>query len=276
VSDTGIRGAVVVFRDASEARAQQAKLERNLEALTWIERIREALDSDRFVLYAQPIIELASGATVQHELLIRMHDEDGALVPPGLFLPVAEEYGLIREIDRWVIRNACGLAAGGHPVEVNLSADSLGDPTLLAFVEQELARTGAEPAHIVFELTETGLLRDEDSAQSFIEGVSRLGSRVALDDFGTGYGGFTYVKRLPVDFLKIDVEFVRDLAQNAASQHVVRAVVNLARDFGHRTVAEGVEDDETLELLRGLGVDFAQGFGIGRPAPLDQVLRAQA
>jgi hypothetical protein len=119
-----------------------------------------------------------------------------------------------------------------------------------------------------------GRVAGEDSAQSFIEGVTRLGSHVAFDDFGTGYGGFTYVKRLPVDYLEIDVEFVRDLAQNPASQHVVRAVVNRARDFGHRTIAEGVDDQKTLELLRALGVDFAQGFGIGRPAPLDQVLRS--
>jgi PAS domain S-box-containing protein len=270
-ADTGIRGAVVVFRDVSEQRAQQAKLDRDLEALNWIARIRDALENDRFVLHAQPIIDVASGEPVQHELLIRMLDETGALVMPDRFLPVAEEYGLIREIDRWVIQQAARIAADGHPVAVNLSAESLGDATLLAFVEGELARTGAVPTNLVFELTETGLLRDEQSARSFIEGVTALGSHVALDDFGTGYGGLMYVKRLPVDFLKIDVEFVRDLAQNSASHHVVRAVVHLARGFGHHTVAEGVEDHETLGLLRALGVDFAQGYGIGRPAPLDQM-----
>jgi PAS domain S-box-containing protein len=273
--EDGVSGAVVVFSDASEARAKRAELERDAEALNWIARIRDALHSDRFVLYAQPIVEIATGATVQHELLIRMLDEDGSLVPPGVFLPVAEEYGLIREIDRWVLGQAAELAAAGHPIEVNLSAESLGDASLLGYVEQELLRTGADPSNLVFELTETGLLRDEASAQSFIEGVARLGSHVALDDFGTGYGGFTYVKRLPVDFLKIDVEFVRDLPHNPASAHVVRAVVNLARDFGHRTIAEGVEDDQTLELLRRLGVDFAQGYGIGRPAPLEQRLGAR-
>jgi PAS domain S-box-containing protein len=266
------RGAVVVFSDASDRRDARLRQESQLEALDWINRIHGALADDRFVLYAQPIIDLESGATVQHELLIRMLDEAGRLVAPGLFLPVAEEYGLIREIDRWVIRQAVALAAAGHPLEVNLSAESLGDPSLLGYVEQELTRTGADPAKLVFELTETALLRDEDAACSFIEGVDRLGSHVALDDFGTGYGGFTYLKRLPIDYLKIDIEFVRDLPHNLASRHVVRAVVSLARDFGLRTVAEGVEDDQTLALLREHGVDFAQGFGIGRPAPVADVL----
>jgi PAS domain S-box-containing protein len=268
------RGAVVVFSDATERQARRARHERDVEALSWIGRIRSALDEDRMVLYAQPIVDLATGETVKHELLIRMLDGAGEIVAPGLFLPVAEEYGLIREIDRWVVARAAELAAAGHPLEINLSAESLGDPSLLGFVEQVLGCTGADPSLLVFELTETALLRDEAAARTFIEGVVRLGSHVALDDFGTGYGGFTYLKRLPIDFLKIDVEFVRDLPSNRASRHVVRAVVSLARDFGLQTVAEGVEDDETLELLRAHGVDFAQGYGLGRPAPLDEVLGA--
>jgi EAL domain-containing protein (putative c-di-GMP-specific phosphodiesterase class I) len=212
---------------------------------------------------------------VQHELLIRMIDEDGSPIAPGLFLPVAEEFGLIREIDRWVVGQAAALAAEGHPLEINLSAESLGDPDLYAVVERELTASGADPSLIVFELTETALLRDEDAARSFIERAERLGCKLALDDFGTGYGGFTYLKRLPVDYLKIDIEFVRDLAQSRSSEHVVRAVVSLARGFGQKTIAEGVEDAETLDLLGKLGVDYAQGFGIGRPAPVAQVLSRQ-
>jgi PAS domain S-box-containing protein len=269
----GVRGSVVVFSDITERRAERAKTERELEALGWITRIRAALDQDRMVLHAQPIIDIATGETVQHELLIRMIDEDGSPIPPGLFLPVAEEYGLIREIDRWVVGQAAALAAEGHALEINLSAESLGDPDLYAVVERELTTRGVDPSLIVFELTETALLRDEDAARSFIDRVERLGCKLALDDFGTGYGGFTYLKRLPVDYLKIDIEFVRDLAQSPSSAHVVRAVVSLARGFGQKTVAEGVEDAETLALLRKLGVDYAQGFGIGRPAPVAQVLR---
>jgi PAS domain S-box-containing protein len=268
----GIRGSVFVFCDNTEARAQRERIERELETLSWIPRIRDALEEDRFVLHAQPIIDLASGDTVQHELLIRMHDPKGKLVPPGLFLPTAEEHGLIGDIDRWVIRESARLAGRGHAVELNLSAESLGDPGLFDVVDAELRRAGADPSLVVFELTETALLRSEQTAQSFIDRVDRLGCRLALDDFGTGYGGFTYLKRFPVHYLKIDLEFVRDLPRDPASQNVVRAVVRLAQDFGQKTVAEGVEDEETLHLLREYGVDYAQGYWIGRPAPLAERL----
>jgi PAS domain S-box-containing protein len=266
----GLQGSVIVFTDITERKREQDRMQRDVEALAWLARIREALEDDRFLLHAQPIIDLASGETVQHELLIRMLDEQGGLVPPGLFLPVAEQYGLIREIDRWVIRQGAQLAAHGNPIELNISAESLGDPGLYDVVERELQAAGADPRLVVIEITETALLKNEDVAQTFIERVAALGCRVALDDFGTGYGGFTYVKRLPVDYLKIDIEFVRDLPRSPASQHVVRAIVGLARDFGQQTVAEGVEDQQTLQMLRDYGVDYAQGYAIGRPAPIEQ------
>jgi PAS domain S-box-containing protein len=273
--EDGVQGAVIVFRDITEQKREQERMARELEALRWLTRIRDALEHDRFVLHAQPIVAVASGETVQHELLIRMLGEDGTLVAPGEFLPTAEQYGLIREIDRWVVRQAAGLAGRGHAIELNLSAESLGDPDLFELVERELREAGADPRLVVIEVTETALLRDDAAAGEFLERIAELGCRTALDDFGTGYGGLTYVKRLPVDSLKIDVEFVRDLPRNPASQHVVRAIVHLARDFGYQTVAEGVEDAETLELLHELGVDLAQGYAIARPAPVEIVL-AQA
>jgi PAS domain S-box-containing protein len=267
----GFQGSVCVFSDIRERKAQEARLQDKVETLKWIDRIRDALRSDRFVLHAQPIIDVTSGETVQHELLIRMLDESGKLVPPGMFLPVAEQSGVIREIDRWVIKQAVDLAARGHSVELNLSGESIGDPELATYLERELLDAGADASRIVIEITETALMGDEEAARAFVERAGALGCQVALDDFGTGYSGFRYLKRLPVDYLKIDIEFVRDLPRDSASRHVVRAVVELARNFGHRTVAEGVEDDETLALLRELGVDYAQGYGIGRPAPLSSV-----
>jgi PAS domain S-box-containing protein len=270
----GVRGSVIVFSDITERKREHERLAREVEDLTWLTRIRDALEHDRFRLHAQPIIDLSSGAAVQHELLIRMLDEDGSLVAPGLFLPVAERYGVIREIDRWVVGEAVAIAARGIPIELNLSAASIGDRELAGIFERDLEAFGADPSLIVVELTETALLADEDAGCSFVARLASLGCKIALDDFGTGYGGFTYLKRLPVDHLKIDIEFVRDLPRDMASQHVVRAVVNLARGFGQTTVAEGVEDDETLELLRELGVDCAQGYGIGRPAPVEQVFAA--
>lgn len=258
--------------DVTDARSRQIAIQRERESALWYGRCLEALADDRFELHAQPIVDVRSGTTVQHELLIRMRDREGALIPPGVFLPAAEQHGIIAEIDRWVIGEALRIAADGRPVEINLSAHSLGDPALFSFVLDAVRRTGADPSLVVFEVTETALLRNESAAAAFVGRIKRLGCGVALDDFGTGYGGFTYLKRLPVDYLKIDIDFVRDLPLNLDSQHVVRAVVSLARGFGQKTVAEGVEDAETLALLRELGVDYGQGYGIGRPAPLSETL----
>jgi len=268
----GVRGTVVVFKDISERKERERDLERQLAQISWVGRLRTALAEDRFELYAQPIVDLATGTRVQHELLIRLRDEDGTLIAPGQFLPTAECFGLIGEIDRWVAAKGIGYAACGHPVELNISAQSLGSPDLLNVIRGELHRTGADPDLLAFEVTETALVQDAAAAERFITGLRELGCRVALDDFGTGYGGFTYLKRLPVTDLKIDIEFVRDLTESAASREVVRAVVSLARGFGQRTIAEGVEDLDTMDLLRELGVDCAQGFAIARPAPVSDVL----
>jgi EAL domain-containing protein (putative c-di-GMP-specific phosphodiesterase class I) len=207
----------------------------------------------------------------QSELLLRMGAADSAsgLIMPCAFLPVAEEYGLITEIDRWVIDRASEIAATGQSVEINVSGRTISDPSLVDYVQHAIARAGADPGAMVFEITETTVASDERAAQIFVERLHELGCQVALDDFGTGYGGFTYLKQLSIDYLKIDIEFVRDLRENSASRHVVLGIVNLAHGFSLKTVGEGVEDQETLELLRELGVDYAQGFHIGCPYPLD-------
>jgi PAS domain S-box-containing protein len=269
-TEDGIEGCVVVFEDITERKAAALRVERDLEKLAWVDRIQTAMTEDRFVLYAQPIIDLGTGAIAQRELLLRMRsaEEPQLLIAPGAFLAVAEEYGLITEIDRWVIDRSAELAATGPAVQINVSARSISDPSLVDYITRALRRTAADPASMVFEITETTLISDETAARAFVERLHELGCQVALDDFGTGYGGFTYLKQLPVDYLKIDIEFVRDLRENAASRHVVLGIVNLAQGFGLRTVGEGVEDQQTLDLLRALGVDYAQGFYIGSPAPL--------
>ena len=154
-------------------------------------------------------------------------------------------------------------------VEANLSARSVGNFALLPLIERELRDSGADPANLVFEITETALMGDIEKGEAFAHGLADIGCGLALDDFGTGFGSFTYLKALPIGYLKIDIEFVRDLDSSPANQHLVKAIVNLARSFGHRTIAEGVEDERTLELLREYGVDFAQGYFLGRPAPID-------
>ena len=268
----GERGSVVLFSDISARKAHDEALQRRMETMTWVGRVYDALAEGRFCLHAQPIVDLATGETVQHELLLRMVEEDGSLVAPADFLPAAEEHGVITDVDRWVMREAVGLAARGQAVELNLSAHSIGDLSLLDDFSRLVRSSGADPSLIVIELTETALLSDEAAELSVVERAQQLGCRVALDDFGTGYGGFSYLKRLPFDLLKIDREFVRDLVDNAGSRQVVEAVVGLARGFGQQTVAEGVEDERTLELLREMGVDLVQGYLLARPAPVEDVL----
>jgi PAS domain S-box-containing protein len=264
---TSVPGAVIVFRDVTEEKEDQARVQRELAALSWVGRIRDALDEDRMVLYSQPIVALGGGQGSE-ELLLRMVDRAGAIILPGSFLPVAEKYGLIAEIDRWVTIQATRLAATGRRVEANLSAASIGTLDLLPLLARQLDDTGADPANLIFEITETTLMADIDAGTAFALGVADLGCRLALDDFGTGFGSFTYLKKLPMNYLKIDIEFIRDLATNPANLHVVRAIVGLARAFGLETIAEGVQDEATMTLLRHEGVDFAQGFHLGRPAPI--------
>jgi EAL domain-containing protein (putative c-di-GMP-specific phosphodiesterase class I) len=265
---TTVRGIVVVFRDTTAEQAEGDRDRRELDTLAWIGRIRDALDGDGLVLHSQPIVPLAGGQPSQ-ELLLRMVGSGGDLIPPGSFLPVAEKYGLMGEIDRWVIRQAVGLAAGGERVVANLSAESIGNLDLLPLIEQELRKTHADPSKIVFEITETAVMKNPEAGEAFARGLSEVGCPLALDDFGTGFGTFTYLKSLPITFLKIDIEFVRDLTTNEANQHLVKAIVGLASNFGCQTIAEGVEDAETLALLKEYGVDFAQGFHLGRPAPIE-------
>ena len=273
-TEAGVRGSVVVFSDITKRKADEVRLRRHMNHLSWVGPLRDALAEDRLVLFAQPIIDLATGETAQHELLIRMIAVDGGVIAPGEFLPAAEHCGLILDVDRWVVRQAFELAGGGHPVALNLSGHSLVEPGLIDVFRAELQRTSADASLVVVELTETAVVDDEEAAVLFIERVTALGCKLALDDFGTGYGGFTYLKRLPIDYLKIDLEFVLDLTTNEASQHVVEAVVSLARGFGQKTIAEGAEDEKTLRMLSDIGVDYAQGFVLGRPLPVTDVLDA--
>ena len=264
-------GVVVVFRDVTEERSERLRVKHELAKLTWVGRIREALDEDRLVLYSQPIVPLTGGLPSE-ELLLRMVGRDGEIILPGAFLGIAEKFGLILEIDRWVVKESIRRAATGRRVEANLSAESINTPDFLAFIENELRDTGADPSNLVFEITETALMRDIERGEVFAHRLEDLGCRLAIDDFGTGYGTFTYVKRLPVRYLKIDIEFVRDLVGSSANQHVVKAIVNLAQGFGCQTIAEGVEDAETLKVLEEFGVDYAQGFYLGRPVPVERSL----
>ena len=269
LTGTAAQGAVVVFRDITEERSEQLRVQRELAALSWVGRIREAIDENRLVLYSQPIVPLTGGQPIE-ELLLRMIGRSGEIILPGAFLPVAEKYGLISEIDRWVVRKSIEFASTGRRVEANVSAASMTETDLLEGIEEEIRRSGADPANLVFEITETALMRDLEKGEAFAHALAKIGCGLALDDFGTGFGTFTYMKRLSFNYIKIDVEFVRDLGENSANQHIVKAIVDLAHGFGVQTIAEGVEDGATLKVIRDLRVDFAQGFYLGSPAPLRQ------
>lgn len=243
---------------------------RAAERHTWSTRIRHALEYDRFTLHAQPILDLRTGRATHAELLIRMQD-DGTLIPPGEFLPTAERTGSITAIDRWVIREAARLAASRADglLELNLSARSLADHELPVYIEEQLERAGADPASLIFEITETAAIANLPSAAALAERLTALGCRFALDDFGVGFGSFYYLKRLPLHYIKIDGDFIQSLTRSQTDQHVTKAIVDVAQGMGLKTIAEFVEDAETLELLRTYGVDYAQGFHIGRPAQID-------
>jgi EAL domain-containing protein (putative c-di-GMP-specific phosphodiesterase class I) len=221
-------------------------------------------------MYSQPIQDLRTGAIDQEELLLRMRGPGGRHLPPAEFLPQAERFGLVTEIDRWVVGEAVRLAVRREgKVEVNISGKSIGDTELLSLIERGLREHGVDPAKLVFEITETAAAENMDAAREFAWRLKSIGCGFALDDFGTGYGSFTYLKHLPVDFIKIDLQFVRYLSIDPSDRKVVKSIAAVARNFGVRTIAEGVEDATTLELLRELDVDHAQGFLIGEPRPVD-------
>ncbi len=264
--------ARAVLYDATEDRQ-----ERMLSRMTWADRIREALVNDAFVLYSQPVMSLRDDPVARCELLLRMLGEDGDVIPPGSFLYIAERFDLIQDIDRWVVSRAIEIlaeqqAAGREVVLcVNLSAKSVTDPRLPDHIASELQAHNADGRGLCFEVTETAAVVNIDRARQFASTVAGLGCEFALDDFGAGFASFYYLKHLAFDLLKIDGEFVTDLANSLTNKLVVKAVVDIARGLGKRTIAEFVEDEETLELLRGMGVDFAQGFYVAKPAPLPLV-----
>jgi diguanylate cyclase (GGDEF)-like protein len=245
------------------------------------QRIAAAIDEDRFVLHAQPIRSLSDPEEERYELLLRMIGDEGELIPPGTFLYVAERSDLAPKIDRWVIARAVEVLAAQGPrdrpatFEINLSAKSIDDDEMPDFIASAVGASGIDPRSLIFELTETAAIVNLAKARTFAERIEALGCRFALDDFGAGFASFYYLKHLSFDYVKIDGEFIEDLPSNHTNQLVVRAVVDIARGLGKQTIAEFVCDDVTVELLREYGVDYAQGFHIGRPLPLEELALEQ-
>jgi diguanylate cyclase (GGDEF)-like protein/PAS domain S-box-containing protein len=278
--------ADLAMYDAKEAGRNRASFYRSTtrpEArmkgrVTWVEEIRDALADERFELLAQPIVDLRGDRDRRFELLLRMRNRDGDLVPPGAFLYIAERLDLVQEIDRWVVARAIRMLTEHRDIslEVNLSGKSIGAPALLELVERMLHETAIDPGRLTFEITETTAVANLTLASSFAERLRALGCRFALDDFGAGFGSFHYLKHVQFDYLKIDGEFVRNLAADATDRLLVTAVVEIARGMGKETIAEFVGDAQTVAVLRELGVDWGQGFHLGEPAPLQSQLHDAA
>jgi EAL domain-containing protein (putative c-di-GMP-specific phosphodiesterase class I) len=240
--------------------------------LYWENEVRRAMAEERLFLVFQPIMSLNTGDVTRCEALLRMTGTDGSAIMPDDFLPSVESLPVMDRIDRWVIQSAIRhlaepeVAESGLMVGVNLSARAFDDPQLPDTILAWLAASGVAPDRIVFEVTETLAITDLDRANAFIDTLRRSGCRFAIDDFGSGFASFAYLRHLRVDFVKIDGRLVQDLREGKLT--MVQGIVAIARGLKLETVAEWVEDAETLELLRECGVDYAQGFLIGHPGPL--------
>jgi len=250
--------------------------------MQWVARLNEALENNRFTLYFQPIVPCASRReNGKHiEILLRMVNEDGSIVAPGSFLPAAEKYNLIASIDRWVIEHAMGWLARESAVSqtpllvsINLSGQSIGDPTVLKFIIDQMEATGISPEQVCFEVTETAAIANITAATSFMLTLRGCGFKFSLDDFGSGLSSFTYLKKLPVDFLKIDGTFVRDITSDPIDRAMVRSINELGQLLGKETIAEFVETMEIAHELKKMGVNYAQGYAYSHPRPLDEFAR---
>lgn len=255
--------------------AEDSETIRRSGEMNWVARINRAFDDSRFRLHWQAIEPLQAGVRDERhgEILLRMVDDDGILVPPAAFLPAAERYNLMPRVDRWVVRESLRWLVD-HPERtqcgaINLSGQSLSDEQLLDYVCDELRHTGIEPGRICFEITETAAIANLTKAIRFIGALRERGCRFSLDDFGSGLSSFGYLKNLPVDFLKIDGGFVRNITRSPIDQAMVAAINNIGHVMGLATIAEFVESDDIKNLLRAQGVDFGQGYGIARPVPID-------
>jgi diguanylate cyclase (GGDEF)-like protein/PAS domain S-box-containing protein len=264
-------GRVSVYSARDEA------LARSNGEIEWLQKLQAALKEERFALYYQPIVSAYDSNTdgPSMEVLLRMLDETGAEVPPGQFVAAAERYRLMASVDRWVVQNTLGAlsrnafqVARECCVAINISGQTLGDPLFLEFVVECLDQTGVSPAQVCFEIAESAVIGNIDHARRFVGVLHGMGCKFTIDDFGSGVGSFSSLKTLPLDYLKLDGSFMRNLARDSVSQTMVTAMIKLARTLNFKIIAEQVEDSAALDAARKIGVDYIQGFVIARPAKL--------
>jgi len=246
----------------------------------WTARISQALEENRFQLYQQPIVGVSTKDRKHLEILLRMIDEEGNIIPPGAFMPAAERYGLMREIDRWVISKSFEFMGKDNPADpingtdrviaINLSGDSINDSSLLDFILHEKTRNNISLTNVCFEITETVAISNLSKATVFINELKNYGCQFALDDFGSGLSSFAYLKNLPVNYLKIDGGFVKDICNDEIDRAMVESIHQVGKVMNLSTIAEHVEDEQTLAILEEIGVDYVQGYHLGRPQSIDE------
>ncbi len=266
------RNRICLYREDDNSIKQRGEVE-------WVTRINDAIEQNRFILMAQEIRDV-NGGSVMYELLLRMIDEDGKYISPGSFLPVAERYNLIEKIDHWVIDYtlqyiASHFTASDCPIFcINLSADSIARPEFLQYLTDSLYRYRSPCHKICFELTETSAIQNLVDANSFISAIKELGCAFALDDFGSGFSSFAYLKNLPVDYLKIDGIFVKDVLDDEIDMAMVKSINDIGRVMGKKTIAEYVESDAIMQEMKRIGVDYVQGYGVAIPVELDKLFQS--
>lgn len=281
VSDVLRRADIACYaaKDAGRNRLQLFRsddedLLRRRDEMLWVQQIRQAIEENRFQLFRQNIVSLVDESVHHCELLIRLLDEQGSLVQPGSFIPAAERFGLMPELDRWVVRNALTHMSGKKSNEkhggtdvvfINLSGATLGDTDFSDYVLDEIKFHKIKPASIGFEVTETSVIHNLSVAINFIEQVKTFGCRVALDDFGTGLSTFSYLKAIPADYVKIDGSFIRDMIEDEMDTAIVDSINRICHVAGLKTIAEYVEDQQIWSKLINMGVDYAQGYAVHRP-----------
>jgi diguanylate cyclase (GGDEF)-like protein/PAS domain S-box-containing protein len=258
------------------------ELMRRRREMQWAARINNALEEQRFELFRQTILPLQKKGLGSHfELLLRMRDENGSLVSPDLFIAAAERYGITPNIDRWVVENALRwLVSEADERErlemcsINLSGQSLADDEFLPFVIHQFQRSGIDATKICFEITETAAIASYAQASRFINALKEIGCKFALDDFGTGLSSFGYLKNFPVDYLKIDGSFVKEILHDPIDREMVRSINEIGHLTGKETIAEFAENQEIITMLKGMGIDYAQGYGVAEPQRIQMVVNA--
>ena len=245
-----------------------------LRPLDWSRRIEGALQRNHFVLHGQRIVDVTTGETMRHELLLRMVGRQ-RLIPAGEFVMAAEEFGSIREIDHWVVGRAIEVAATGHPVDLNLSSRST-DEVMVRLIRDRLEQAGADPSDLVLELSEAQLSEAGETGAEFIDAMDQLGCRIALDGFIEGGQDSMLLRRFPIAYVKLGHPFIDDLATDNGQRRLIWSTVFKAHRLGQRVIAQGVEDLATLEQLADLGIDEAQGYALGPPESLESALSAPA